>query len=58
MTEPTTNITLSLTVPQVNLILQALGQGPFATVEPLITEIRNQALPQVPAEAPAEAQDA
>lgn len=50
----TTTITLTLNVAQINLILQALGAGPFAQVEPLITEIRNQAIPQVPQEAPEE----
>lgn len=50
-----TTITLSLTIPQVNMVLQALGQGPYATVEPLITLIRGQAMPQIegaPASAP------
>lgn len=54
MTEPTT-ITLKFSIEQVNALLQLLGDLPFAKSEPAITAIRNQALPQVPQEAPEEA---
>jgi hypothetical protein len=39
-------IKLELEVAEVNGILQALGQMPFAQVEPLVAKIREQAVPQ------------
>jgi hypothetical protein len=52
-------IKLSLTIEEVNGVLQALGNMAYAQVAPLIDKIRSQAGPQVeaaqqPAEAPAE----
>jgi len=43
-------ITLELEVAEVNGILQALGNLPYAQVEPLIVKIKEQAVPQVQAE--------
>ena len=40
-------ITLTLTVADTNVILGALGKGPYEVVEPLIAKIRAQAVPQV-----------
>lgn len=40
-------IQLQLDVNEVNAVLMALGQMPFAQVEPLVAKIREQALPQV-----------
>jgi hypothetical protein len=40
-------ITLTLNVEKINIILGALGKGPYEVVEPLIAEIRAQAMPQV-----------
>lgn len=51
-------IKLSLTIEEVNGVLQALGNMAYAQVAPLIDKIRSQAGPQVEAaqqaEAPAE----
>jgi hypothetical protein len=44
-------IDLKLTVDQVNTILQALGNEPFAKVHGLITEIQQQASTQLKPEA-------
>ena len=41
-------IKLELSVNEVNAILLALAKLPFETVAPLIENIRNQSLPQVP----------
>lgn len=40
-------INLSLSVDEVNGVLGALAKGPYEVVEPLITKIRFQAIPQV-----------
>ena len=40
-------ITLTLSVAEVNVVLGALGKGPYEVVEPLIAKIRAQAVPQV-----------
>ena len=40
-------ISLSLTVEQVNLVLAALGNAPYAQVASTIAEIQKQAAPQV-----------
>lgn len=37
-----------LTVQEVNLILQALGNAPYAQVFELVEKIREQAAPQLP----------
>jgi DNA-binding protein len=41
------NITLTLTVNQVNVIMTALGKAPYEAVVDVIQAIRDQALPQV-----------
>ena len=44
---------LDLTIDQINVIMQALGNAPFVQVEGLINEIRKQVQPQLaPQEAP------
>jgi hypothetical protein len=42
-------IDLNLTVNEINLILQALGQAPYAQVVELVEKIKAQAIPQVDA---------
>ena len=42
-------IDLNLTVQEINLILQALGQAPYAQVAELVEKIKAQAIPQVEA---------
>jgi hypothetical protein len=44
-------IKLELELIEVNGIMQALGNMPFAQVEPLINKIREQAVPQAQLEA-------
>ena len=46
-------IKLELTVDEVNGVLQALGNMPYAQVAGLVENIRKQAIPQVPPEQPA-----
>jgi hypothetical protein len=41
-------IDLTLSVEEVNVIMGYLGRQPFQEVEALITNIRRQALPQLP----------
>lgn len=41
------SIKLELEIPEVNTVLGALGQLPFAQVTDLVTKIREQAIPQV-----------
>lgn len=41
-------IKLELSINEVNAILLALSKLPYETVAPLIENIRNQSLPQVP----------
>jgi hypothetical protein len=41
-------IKLELSINEVNAVLLALAKLPFETVAPLIENIRNQSLPQVP----------
>jgi len=43
-------IKLELELNEVNGILGALGQMPFAQVEPIVNKIREQAVPQAKAE--------
>ena len=38
---------LELTIEQVNIIMQALGNAPYITVAPVIAEIQKQAQPQI-----------
>ena len=38
---------LELTIEQVNIIMQALGNAPFVQVEGIIKEIRKQVQPQL-----------
>ena len=46
---------LDLTIDQINIIMQALGNAPFVQVEPIVNEIRKQVQPQLaPKEAPPE----
>ena len=42
-------IDLNLTVNEINLILQALGQAPYVQVADIIDKVRTQAAPQVEA---------
>ena len=42
-------INLELSVQEINLILQALGQAPYAQVAELVDKIKVQAIPQVEA---------
>jgi|688.fasta_scaffold2668004_1 hypothetical protein len=43
-------IKLDLTINEVNAILLALAKLPYETVAPLIAKVREQSLPQVPAD--------
>ena len=48
------SITLTLNLDQVNAILNALGEGAYRVVQPIITDIQAQATSQLqPADAPA-----
>jgi hypothetical protein len=42
-------INLNLTVQEINLILQALGQAPYVQVAEIVKKIKAQAVPQVEA---------
>ena len=42
-------INLELSIQEINLILQALGQAPYAQVAELVEKIKDQAVPQVEA---------
>jgi hypothetical protein len=42
---------LDLTIDQINIILQSLGNAPYIQVAPVIAEIQKQAAPQVQATA-------
>ena len=42
------NITLTLTLTQVNIIMAALGKAPYEAVADVVQAIREQAVPQVP----------
>ena len=44
-------IKLELTIDETNLVLQALGNAPYTQVVALVENIRNQATPQVQAQA-------
>ena len=43
-------IKLELTIDETNLVLQALGNAPYAQVVALVEKIRTQATPQVQAQ--------
>jgi hypothetical protein len=43
------SINLSLSLDETNAVLQALGNMPYAQVVALVENIKNQAIPQVPA---------
>ena len=45
------SIQLDLEIEEVNGVLVALGNMPYAQVQPLIDKVRSQALPQVQAQA-------
>ena len=45
---------LDLTIAEVNVIMQALGNAPYVQVAELIQKIREQAQPQITALAPEE----
>lgn len=47
------NISLTLTLEQVNIVMTALGNAPYVTVAPVIMEIQRQATPQANAPQPA-----
>lgn len=47
-------IKLELSIAEVNAVLQALGAGAYNQVADLITKVREQAIPQVPAAQEAE----
>ena len=51
-------IKLELTLDEVNGVLQALGNMPYAQVVALVENIKNQAIPQVPPPEAATAPDA
>jgi len=40
---------LDLTIDQINVIMQALGNAPYIQVAPVIAEIQKQVVPQVQA---------
>jgi hypothetical protein len=42
-------INLELTVNEINMVLQALGQAPYVQVAELVDKIKVQAIPQVEA---------
>jgi len=42
-------INLELSVQEINLILQALGQAPYVQVADIIDKVKTQAVPQVEA---------
>ena len=51
-------IKLELTLDETNAVLQALGNMPYAQVVALVDNIKNQAIPQVPAPETAPVPDA
>lgn len=50
------NFDLNLTLNEVNIVLQALGNAPYVQVAELVNKIREQVQPQVQA-APAQAEE-
>jgi len=51
-------IKIELTLDETNSVLQALGNMPYAQVVALVENIKNQAIPQVPAPVTAPVPDA
>jgi hypothetical protein len=51
------NVNIELTVNEVNMVLVALSKAPYEQVADLITKVRGQVIPQLPAQeaAPEEA---
>jgi len=47
-------IKLELTLDEVNAVLNALGNMPYAQVAPLVEKIKEQAVPQLPVPTPTE----
>jgi hypothetical protein len=43
-------MTLNLEIAEINTVLGGLGNLPYGQVEALITKIRNQVIPQLPAQ--------
>lgn len=43
-------IKLSLTLEELNAVMQALGNMPYAQIAPLVEKVRGQAVPQVQAQ--------
>jgi hypothetical protein len=48
-------IKLELTLDEVNAVMGALGNMPYAQIAPLVEKIKEQAVPQLPVPAPQEA---
>jgi hypothetical protein len=44
------DISITLNLDEVNVVMQGLGQLPYAQVSPLVDKIRGQAIPQVQAQ--------
>ena len=49
------DLTITLTLDELNVVMQGLGQLPYAQVSPLVDKIRGQAIPQVQAQQQAQA---
>ncbi|ATB44686.1 hypothetical protein [Corallococcus macrosporus] len=47
MTTPDKNLQLSISLPEANLILEALGQLPYVRVFQLVDKLQRQAQPQI-----------
>ncbi len=48
--EKSMEIKLSLTLEELNAVMQALGNMPYAQIAPLVEKVRTQAVPQVQAQ--------
>jgi len=49
------DLTITLTLEELNVVMSGLGQLPYAQVSPLVDKIRGQAIPQVQAQQQAQA---
>jgi hypothetical protein len=49
------DISITLNLDELNVVMQGLGQLPYAQVSPLVDKIRGQAIPQVQAQQAAQA---
>jgi hypothetical protein len=47
------DLTVTLSLEEINVVMQGLGQLPYAQVSPLVDKIRSQVIPQVQAQQPA-----